>query len=149
MRGKKKGHCLILFFFLPQYWYFITAVLVFNGNIFVIIIKPLIFPNFYHSKPVIGPPKMDRSWRRVLTQCDPLEKGMANHLHIHALRTPWRTWKDKVMALKDELPRSVGAQYATGDQWRNNSRKNEEMVPKQKQNPFADVIGDRSLSLML
>ena len=50
--------------------------------------------------------------------------------------------------LKDELTRSVGAQYATGDQWRNNSRKNEEMdeemEPKQKQHPVLDVIGDGS-----
>ena len=46
--------------------------------------------------------------------------------------------------LKDELPRSVGAQYATGDQWRNSSRKNEEMEPKQKQYPVVDVTGDRS-----
>ena len=44
---------------------------------------------------------------------------------------------------KDELPRSLGAQYATGDQWRNNSRKNEGMEPKQTQYP-ADVTGDRS-----
>ena len=41
--------------------------------------------------------------------------------------------------LKDELPKSVGAQYATGDQWRNKSRKNEEMEPKQKQHPVVDV----------
>ena len=46
--------------------------------------------------------------------------------------------------LKEELPRSVGAQYATGDQWRNNSRKNEEMEPKQKQHPAVDGTGDRS-----
>ena len=46
--------------------------------------------------------------------------------------------------LKEELPRSVGAQYATGDQWRNNSRKNEGMEPKQKQYPAVDVSGDRS-----
>ena len=44
---------------------------------------------------------------------------------------------------EDELPRSVGAQYATGDQWRNNSRKNEGMEPKQKQYPVVDVTGDR------
>ena len=50
--------------------------------------------------------------------------------------------KDKT--LKDELPRSVGAQYATGDQWRNNSRKNQGMEPKQKQCPVVDVTGDRS-----
>ena len=46
--------------------------------------------------------------------------------------------------LKDELPRSVGAQYAIGDQWRNNSRKNEEMEPKGKQYPVVDVTGDGS-----
>ena len=46
--------------------------------------------------------------------------------------------------LKEELPRSVGAQYASGDQWRNNSRKNEEMEPKQKQQPVVDVTGDGS-----
>ena len=46
--------------------------------------------------------------------------------------------------LKDELPRSVGAQYATGDKWRNNSRKNEEMEPKQQHHPVVDVTGDRS-----
>ena len=46
--------------------------------------------------------------------------------------------------LKEELPRSVGANYAPGDQWRNNSRKNEEMEPKQKEYPVVDVTGDRS-----
>ena len=45
---------------------------------------------------------------------------------------------------KEELPRSLGSQYATGDQWRNNSRKNEGMEPKQKQYPAVDVTGDRS-----
>ena len=49
---------------------------------------------------------------------------------------------DKI--LKQELPRSVVDQYATGDQWRNNSRKNEGMEPKQKQYPAVDVTGDRS-----
>ena len=46
--------------------------------------------------------------------------------------------------LKEEFPRSVGAQYATGNQWTNNSRKNEGMEPKEKQNPVVDVTGDRS-----
>ena len=50
--------------------------------------------------------------------------------------------KDKT--LKDELPRSVGAQYTTGDQWTKNSRKNEGMEPKQTQYPVVDVTGDRS-----
>ena len=45
---------------------------------------------------------------------------------------------------KEELPRSLGAQYATGDQWRNYSRKNEGMEPKQKQYPVVDMTGDRS-----
>ena len=52
--------------------------------------------------------------------------------------------RQKDRTLKDELPKSVGVQYATGDQWRNNSRKNEGMEPKQKQHPFEDVTGDRS-----
>ena len=50
----------------------------------------------------------------------------------------------KDMTLKDELLRLVGAQYATGDHWRNNSRKNEEMESKQKQRPVVDVTGDGS-----
>ena len=49
--------------------------------------------------------------------------------------------RQKESSLKDELPRSAGAQYATGDQWRNNSRKNEGMEPKQTQNPAVDVTG--------
>ena len=49
--------------------------------------------------------------------------------------------KDRTL---NELPRWVGAQYATGEEWRNNSRKNEEMKPKQKQNPVVDVTGDRN-----
>ena len=52
--------------------------------------------------------------------------------------------KGKKMTLRDELPRFVGAQYVTGDQWRTNSRKNEEMEPKQKQHPVVDMTGDRS-----
>ena len=53
-----------------------------------------------------------------------------------------RRQKDKT--LKDELPMLVGAQYATGDQWRNNSRRNEEIELKQKQHPVVDVTGDGS-----
>ena len=48
------------------------------------------------------------------------------------------------MTLKDELPRSVGAQYATGEEWRNNTRKKEETEPKWKQHPIVDVTGDES-----
>ena len=52
--------------------------------------------------------------------------------------------RQKDRTLKDELPRLVDAQYATGDQWRNNARKNEEMEPKKKQHPVVDVTGDES-----
>ena len=52
--------------------------------------------------------------------------------------------RQKDMTLKDELPRSAGARYATGDQWRNNSRKNEGMEPKQKQYPAVDMTGERN-----
>ena len=48
------------------------------------------------------------------------------------------------MTMRDEFPRSIGAQYATGEEWRNNSRKNEETEPKQKQCPVVDVPGDES-----
>ena len=70
---------------------------------------------------------------------------MADHFSIFALRIPSmnRMERKKDRTLKDELPRSVGAQYATGDQRRNNSRKNEGMEPKQKQHPVVDVTGDR------
>ena len=52
--------------------------------------------------------------------------------------------RQKDRTLNNELPRSVGAQYVTGDQWRNNSRKNERMEPKKKQYPAVDVTGDKS-----
>ena len=51
--------------------------------------------------------------------------------------------REKDRTLKDELPRSAGAQYATGDHWRNNKRKDEEMEPKQRQHPAVDVTSDR------
>ena len=93
----------------------------------------------------VGPPKTDRSWWRVLTKCGPLEKGMANHFSSLALRTPWTVWKGKkIRHWKIKLPRLVGAQYATGDQWRNNTRKNEGMESKQKQHPVVDGTGYRS-----
>ena len=61
------------------------------------------------------------------------------------LENPMHSMKrQKDRTLKDELPWSVGAKYATGDQWRNNSRKNEGMEPKQKQYPVVDVTGDGS-----
>ena len=84
---------------------------------------------------------MDRSWWRVLIKCGLLEKGMANHFRILALRTPWIVWKgEKIGHWKMNSP---GVQHATRDQWRNNSRKNEEMKPRQKQHSVVDVTGDR------
>ena len=66
-------------------------------------------------------------------------------LQYSSLENPMNSMKrQKDRALKDELPRSVGARYATGDQRRNNSRKNEGMEPKQKQHPVVDGTGDRS-----
>ena len=72
-------------------------------------------------------------------------EGNGKPLHYSCLENPKNCMKrQKDRALKGELPRSVGAQYATRDQWRNNSRKNEETEPKQKQHPAVDVTGDRS-----
>ena len=66
-------------------------------------------------------------------------------LQYSCLENPMNSMKrQKHMTLKDELPKSVGAQYATGDQWRNNSSENEETEPKQKQYPVVDGTGDRS-----
>ena len=66
---------------------------------------------------------------------------MANHFSILAMN---HMKKKKDRTLKDEFPGSLGAQFATGDQWRNNSRKNEETEPKQKQHSVVDVTGNRS-----
>ena len=66
-------------------------------------------------------------------------------LQYSCLENPMNSMKrQKDRTLKDELPRSVGAQYAIGDQWRNYSRKNEGMGLMQKQHPVVDVTGDRS-----
>ena len=87
---------------------------------------------------------MGGSWCRDLTECGPLEKGMAKHFSS-CLENPMNSMKrQKDRILKEELPRSVGAQYATEDQWRNNSRKKEGMEPRQKEYPAVDVTGDRS-----
>ena len=72
-------------------------------------------------------------------------EGNGKPLQYSCLENPMNSMKrqnDRI--LKEEFPRSVGAQYATGDQWRNNSRKNEGMGPKQKQYPVVDVTSDRS-----
>ena len=71
-------------------------------------------------------------------------EGNGKPLRYSSFENPMNSKKrQKDKTVKDELPRLVGAQYATGDQWRNNSRKNEGMEPKQRQYPAVDVTGDR------
>ena len=80
--------------------------------------------------------KSDRMWSTG--------EGNGKPLQYSCCENPMNIMKRQInRILKEELPRSVGAQYATGDQWRNISRKNEGMEPKQKQYPVVDVIGDR------
>ena len=72
-------------------------------------------------------------------------EGNGKPLLCSCLENPMNSMKrqnDRI--LKEELPRSIGAQYATGDQWRHNSRKNENMEPKQKQHPVVDLTGYRN-----
>ena len=69
-------------------------------------------------------------------------EGNGKPLQYSCLENPMKRQNDRI--LKEELPRSVGAQYATGDQWRNNSRKNEGMELKQNQYPVVNVTGDGS-----
>ena len=70
-------------------------------------------------------------------------EGNGKAFQYSCLESPMNSVKrQRDRTLKDELPRSVGARYATGDQWRNNSRKKEETEPKQTQHPVVDVTGD-------
>ena len=78
----------------------------------------------------------DKMWSTGEENGKPLQYSCLEN-HMNSMK------RQKDRTLKDELPRSVGTRYATGDQWRNNSRKNEEMEPKQKQYPAVDVT-DRS-----
>ena len=72
-------------------------------------------------------------------------EGNGKPLQYSGMENPMNSMKrQKDRTLKDELPRLVGAQYATRDQWRNNSRKNEETEPKQKEHPIVDMSGDGS-----
>ena len=72
-------------------------------------------------------------------------EGNGKPLQYSCLENPMNSMRwQKDRTLKDDLLRSVGAQYATGDQWRNNSRKNEGMEPKQKQHPVVNGTGDES-----
>ena len=75
----------------------------------------------------------------------PTGKGNVKPLQYSCLENPMNNMKrQKSMTLKDELPGPVSAQYATGEVWGNNSRKNEETEPKQKQHPVVGVTGDGS-----
>ena len=79
--------------------------------------------------------RLDRMW--------PTGEGNGKPLQYSCLENPMNSVKrQKDRTLKEELPESVGAQYAAGDQWRNDSRKNEGMEPKQKQNPVVNGTGD-------
>ena len=79
----------------------------------------------------------DKTW--------PTGEGNGKPLQYSCLENPMNSMKrQKDRTMRDELPRSIGAQYAAGDQWRTNSRKNEEMEPKQKQHLVVDVTGDGS-----
>ena len=71
-------------------------------------------------------------------------EGNGKPLQYSCLENPMNSMKRQNDRILKELPRSVDAQYSTGDQWRNNSRKDEGMEPKQKQYPAVDVTGDRS-----
>ena len=88
-----------------------------------------------------------QDWRVMVERSDRMwstGEGNGKTLQYSCLENPMNSMKrqnDRI--LKEELLRSVGTQYATGDQWRNNSRKNEGMEPKQKQYPAVDVNGDR------
>ena len=79
----------------------------------------------------------DKTW--------PSGEGNGKALQYSCLENPMNSVKrQKDRTMKDKLPRLVDVQYATGDQWRNNSRKNEETEPKQKHHPVLDVTGDGS-----
>ena len=72
-------------------------------------------------------------------------EGNGKPLQYSCLENPMNSMKrQKDMTLKDEIPRSVGTQYVTAEEWRSNSRKNEETEPKHKQCPVVDVTGDGS-----
>ena len=72
-------------------------------------------------------------------------EGTGQPLQYSCLENPMNSMKtQKDMTLKDELLRSVGAQYTTGEEWKNNTRKNEDTEPKQKQQPVVDLTGDGS-----
>ena len=88
---------------------------------------------------------MDGSQWRTLKKRGSTGKENGNPLQYSCVENPMNSMKrQKVRTLENELPRSAGASYATGGQWRNNSRKNGEVEPKHKEHPAVDVTGDGS-----
>ena len=87
-------------------------------------------------------------WQVMVERSDRMwstREGNGQPLQYSCLENPMNSMKrQNERTLREELPRSVGAQYATGDQWINNSRKNKGMEPMQNQYPAVDVTGDRS-----
>ena len=93
----------------------------------------------------VGQPKTGRVMVERSDRMWSTGEGNGKPLQYSFLENPMNSMKrqnDRIP--KEELPRSLGAQHATGDQWRNNSRKNEGMEPKQKQYPVVDMTGDTS-----
>ena len=81
--------------------------------------------------------RSDKMWYPEESNGRPLQYSCLEN-HMNSMK------RQKVSTLKDEIPRSVAAQHGTGDEWRNNSKKNEEMEPNQKQHPAVDVTVDES-----
>ena len=96
-------------------------------------------PSHAHGATQDGRVMVERSDRMCSTG-----EGNGRPLQYSCLENPMNSMKRQNDRIPKEQPRSLGAQYATGDQWRNNARKNEGMEPKQKQYPVVDVAGDRS-----
>ena len=92
----------------------------------------------------MGPPKTDGSWWRVLTNVVHWRREWQTTSAFLPRETHEQYEKAKNRTLKDELSRSVGVQYAPGEEWRNSSRRNEEAEPKQKQCPVVGVSGGES-----
>ena len=91
------------------------------------------------------PYRATQDGRVVVESSDKTGEGNGKPLQYSCLENPMNSMKrQKDRTLKDQLPRSLGVEDATGDQWRNNSRKKNEMKPKEKQQPVVDVTGDGS-----
>ena len=91
------------------------------------------------------PSRATQDGRVIVESSDKTGEGNGKPLQYSCLENPMNSMKrQNDMTLKGEIPRSVDAQYATGEEWRNNSKKNEETEPKQKQHPVVNVTGDGS-----